>query len=452
MTPVNQPTAVQEQYSDQFISTFDIHKPHIRNKLFRQYGDQGLGFFNVLDTLGFKESVNQTEYSHYEEDWIHETLHSRNAIADPGAGVFVDVTLDQNDLDTSNNFYVRVNDDVIFSNQVTGTVISVDTTAPAAPVVRVEPHEQTDNIGAIGQDEEIVIYSNNWAEGTGQPEGRIAKVLKYSFKNKIIKETNEVTGTEMTNATWFNVLAPGGNRIPAYYLKGQLDTDYRMNLGIDGALMFDRPTTNPTLVAAGHRTTYGCVPWVRAGGNVGNYTGGLFTMALFNQMIRRLDKNFAPDEFLSLLGINIHIEWEDIFTDFFDDNPIIFAGSKGRTAKTLNIGFKSFTKAERTFHLKRMRIWNHPKLYGAAGYNINGMALICPLNKVKDPKTSNRMPSIGCRYKKLGNYSRLMETWITGGAGPQRKTSQQDIMQLNMRCEIGSEYFGNKRFFLWEEQ
>lgn len=451
MAPGNQPAATQAQYTDQYISTFDIHMPHIRNDLFRQYGDQGLGFFNFVDTWGAVSPVDQTQWSHYEEDFIHESFNSRAAVASPGAGVEIDITLATYNLDGSNNFYPRLGDDVMFANQVTGTIVNIDVSTPTAPVVTIEPHSNTDNIGAIAQDDTIIIYSNNFAENTDQPESRVSKTIKYDFSAKIMKETMTVSGTEMTNKLWFNVMSDG-QKIPAYYMKGQIDADYRMMLSIDGASLFDRVTTNPTLLATGNRTMTGMVPWIRGGGNILGYTPGLFTLPLFNQMVRRLDKYFAPDEFWAMLGIDLHLEWEDLFADILDDNPILLTGRyRNKSAKDLNFTFRSIKKGERCFYFQRMKSFNHPKLYGAAGFNLSGMGIVMPMDKKKDPVNGNRVPSVQFRYKKLGNYSRRMETWFTGGAGGIKKTNTIDNMQYNMRCEMGTEFFGVRRFYLIEE-
>ena len=93
-----QPSAVQSIWSQQIISTFDIDKPENLNVLFRRYGDQGLGLFRLIESMGFKMSVAQDTYEHDEEDWIHEVFHSLALVGAPGPGNDLVVTLDPSDL------------------------------------------------------------------------------------------------------------------------------------------------------------------------------------------------------------------------------------------------------------------------------------------------------------------------------------------------------------------
>lgn len=443
------PSAVTANYTDAYISTFDIHMPEKRNILFRKYGDQGLGFFNVIETLGYDEPVAQTSYSHFEEDWIHQTVSVRNNVGAPGAGVEILFTLGTADLDSANRFYIQLGDDVMFANQVTGHVTVIDVSSPTAPVITVEPHVSTDDIGELTAGDVVIIYSDGFAEGTNQPASKVAKSIEYSFSTKIVKETETMTGSEMTNKTWFDKMSDG-TPIQAYYLKGQIDTDYRMMLKMDGALLFDRPTSNTTLTATGDRTTYGLVPWVRAGGNVDNYNASFYAMADFDTMNNTLDQNFAPAEMLSQLGIQLQQEWENLFINSFTDGAIVYASfTDGKKVTDLNLGFKTFSKTERFWHLKRMGSFNHPQLYGAAGFKTPGMGVICPMDSRKDAKTGDRIPSFGMRYKKLGDYNRRMKVWRVGGA--RETTSQTDADNLYMRAEIGSEYIASNRFFLVEQ-
>lgn len=442
------PNAVSRQVTDKYISTFDIHKPAYVNTLFRRYGDQGQGYFMMLNTLGAVTPVDQTSYFHYEEGWIHATFHSRTTVSDPGAGAPVLVTLSAADLDANNNFYPRLNDGVYFPSGVTGTVYSIDVSTPSAPVLTIYPDVATDNIGAISAGTELVIYTNSFAEGTDQPKGRISRPDKYTFNTQIIKEAFDITGSEMTNALYVEKDSQG-NPIGGMYMRGQLEADYRMSLAIDGAGLFAKPVDNPVLVAAEQRKMQGLIPWVIAGGNVATYTSGLLSLSQFDQAVRRLDKNFAPNEMLCLNGIDVQLEYDNMFLNLFNSNPIIFAGNgNGQKATDLGVELKSITKGGRTFHMQKMGVFSNPKLYGAPGYVTAGLSVMTPINKVKDPRSGQNMDSMSFRYKQLGSYSRKMETWPTGSAGEGVKTDGVDNRKINHRSEIGTEFFGANRFYM----
>jgi hypothetical protein len=115
--------------------------------------------------------------------------------------------------------------------------------------------------------------------------------------------------------------------------------------------------------------------------------------------------------------------------------------------KSVEIGFRSITKTDRTFHLLKLPQLSNPKLYGATGFTEAGRMIFCPLDKPIAPK-GGAMPRLGVRYKELGGYSRKMESWFTGGAGNiPVKTNGVDSVQLYNRCEIGAEQYGLNSFY-----
>ena len=233
------PDAIANIYASDIVSGFDIHKPEKLNVLFSRYGDQGASFFQLIRSMGFEQPVANDAYGHYEENHIHEILHSREIVAQPIAGDPITFVLDQDDLDANNNFYVRLYDVLMFPNEVTGIVTDIDVTDPTAPEVTVEPNDNADRFPALTAGEELIIISNAFSEGSGQPEGAVSGTWEYSNCAQIIKETIGYTGTEMVNQTWFDVTSKGQS-IPAFYFKGQIDIDYRMALKIDGALLCRR--------------------------------------------------------------------------------------------------------------------------------------------------------------------------------------------------------------------
>lgn len=441
------PNSIQEVYASEVISTFDIDKPEVLNALFESKGDQGLGFFRISESIGFKTPVAQDTYRHYEENWRHETFHALNAVPAPGPGNNLVVTLSPSDLDANNAFYPRQWFIAMTKNRVVGSIIDINTAVPSAPVLTIRPSEVTDDFGAVAAGEEIIIASSAFSEGSGQPGGVVTGAYKYTNDLQIIKETLEATGTEMTNQKWFKVVKPSGKNITAYYLKGQMDTDYRMNLAIDGALLFGKRTTNTTTDTTTNRpikTTEGLVPWLERLGQQINYVPGLYSVQKFDQMAKVLDKQFAGKNILVMPGIDLNIEIENTLVDYFKDTNInyvteratkqLFGGNKGLA---MSVGFKYLMKAQRTFAFKQMGVFSHPKLYGADGFKTPGLGVVLPIGRRKDKLTQNMIPTFGCRYKKLGNYSRMMEVWNVSGAGPGLKVTQFDTHNHFLRCHMG---------------
>ena len=456
------PDAIAGIYASEIVSGFDIHKPEKLNVLFRRYGDQGESTFQLIRSMGFEKPVANDTYGHYEENHIHEIVHSTGIVAQPAQGDPITFTLDTTDLDANNNFYLRKFDQMLFPNEVTGIVVDIDLTDPTAPDITVEPNDATDRFPALTAGEELVIVSNAFSEGSGQPEGAVSGTWEYSNTAQIIKETIDYTGTEMVNQTWFDVTTKGQS-IPAFYFKGQIDIDYRMALRIDGALLWGKQTTNTTGVIDDDndnrviKTTEGLIPYVRRVGNEQSYTAGAFDIDEFNEMDNTLDREFAGNYILGLLGISLHQDIEDSLKTYFANTNISFARQttndvlfNKNEALGASVNFTYLTKSERTFLMKRMGSFNNKKLAGADGYSAPTIGVWMPINKKKDPVSGNMVDSIGTRYRSLGKYSRRMEVWQVGGAGEGLKVTEFDKRNTYQRCHVGAHFRGGNQFILME--
>lgn len=447
--------SVSAQMSNTLVSLFNIHKPEKANFLFRKYGKQGVTAFQFLQSVGAVTPVAQGSFSHYEEDWIHATL-TPSVVGAAGVNGLTDVTLSAADMDSSGNSYPRVGDIVMFSNGVKGQIVTKSGANPA--VLGIVPLLSANSIATsavVG--EQAIITSNAFAEGTNQPEGRVSKAYEYSFNTQIIKEKVASTGTELTNQNWFNSI--DGTTINAWFDKAKsIDLDYRMALAIDGMVLYGETADNPAVQGT---TASGLVYGVTSQGGNATYTPGLFSVSYFDQMNRYLDKQQSGNEYVGLLGYQAFQDVENTLSNVFTQNPIIFAGGAGKTFgnlmygdnmqsltdKSVEIGFRSITKTDRTFHLLKLPQLSNPKLYGATGFSEAGRMIFCPLDKPIAPK-GGAMPHLAVRYKELGGYSRKMESWFIGGAGNiPVKTTGVDNVELNSRAEMGAEQFALNQFF-----
>jgi len=456
------PDAIAQIYASDIVSGFDIHKPEKLNVLFSRYGDQGASYFQLLRSLGFEKEVSLDTYSHYEENRIHEICIVDANVAQPAIGADIAFVLDSDSLDAKNNFYVRMWDVILFPNEVTGSVTDIDVTTPTAPEITCTLNDDTEQFPALTAGDELIIITNAFSEGSGQPDGAIRGTWEYENDAQIIKETIGYTGTEMVNQTWFDVTSMG-YKIPAYYFLGQVDIDYRMALRIDGALLFGKRTVNSSLIDSETgrliKTTEGMIPYVRRVGNEQSYTSGAFDIGEFDEMDNTLDREGAGNYILGLLGITLHQDIENALVTYFADTNINYA--KQTTNEVLfnkneslaaSVNFKYLVKSERTFLFKRMGVLNNPKLYGASGYEAIGpkLGMFMPINKKKDPVSGNMVESIGTRYRGLGRYKRRMEVWQVGGAGDGLKVTEFDSRNTYQRCHIGAHFRGGNQFLLME--
>ena len=456
------PDAIAQIYASDIVSGFDIHKPEKLNTLFSRYGDQGASYFQLLRSMGFEKEVSLDTYSHYEENRIHEVCIVDAIVAQPAIGAEIVFDLDATSLDANNNFYVRLWDVILFPNEVTGSVTDIDVTTPTVPAITCTLNDDTEQFPALAALDELIIISNAFSEGSGQPDPAIRGTWEYENDAQIIKETIGVTGSEMVNQTWFQVNTMGA-KTNAYYHLGQVDIDYRTALRIDGALLFGKRTVNTLLVDSETgrpiKTTEGMVPYTRRVGNEQSYTSGAFDVLEFDEMDNTLDREGAGNYILGLLGITLSQDIENSLVTYFADtnikyardttNEVLFNANESLAA---SVNFKYLTKSERTFLFKRMGVLNNPKLYGATGYENIGpkLGLFLPINKKKDPVSGNMVESIGTRYRGLGKYNRRMEVWQVGGAGEGLKVTEFDKRETYQRCHVGAHFRGGNQFVLME--
>lgn len=454
------PDAVANIYASDIVSGFDIHKPEKLNVLFSRYGDQGASYFQLVRSMGFEKEVSLDTYSHFEENRIHETCKVNAPVGQPAVGANIVFVLHPDSLDANNNFYVRKWDIILFKNEVTGSVITIDVSSPTAPQITCRLNDVSEQFPALTAGEELVIFTNAFSEGSGQPQGAVRGTWEYVNDAQIIKETIGVTGSEMVNQTWFNVNSMGKN-IPAYYFLGQVDIDYRMSLRIDGALLWGKRTTNTALIDSDTgrpiKTTEGLIPYTRRVGNEQTYVPGAFDVSEFDEMDRTLDREHAGNYILGLLGIKLHQDIENGLVTYFADTNIQYARQtvnealfNSNEALGASVNFKYLTKSERTFLFKRMGVLSNPKLYGADGYGGPALGMFMPINKRKDPVSGNQVESIGVRYRGLGKYKRRMEVWQVGGAGEGLKVTEFDKQNTYQRCHMGAHFRGGNQFVLLE--
>jgi hypothetical protein len=454
------PEAIAQIYASDIISNFDLHKPEILNTLFSRFGDQGASYFQLIRSMGFEQSVALDTYGHFEDNHVHEVVHVLANVAQPAVGANISFTLDPVDLDANNNFYVRKWDIMMCPNEVTGSVIDIDVTVPAAPIITLRLNEITDQFPALTAGQELIITSSAFSEGSGQPEGAVSGTWEYDNDAQIIKESMGVTGSEMVNQAWVTITSEG-QALPAYYYKGQIDLDYRMALKIDGALLWGKRTTNPIPDPDNKnrliKTTEGLIPYIRRVGNEQTCVDGAFTVDEFDEMSNTLDREFAGNHILGLLGISLHQDIENALKTYFANTNIQFAKQAtnevlfhSNEALSASVNFTYLTKSERTFMFKRMGGFNNPKLAGADGYSARKMGVFLPLNKKKDPKSGKMIDSIGTRYRALGKYSRRMEVWQVGGAGEGLKVTDIDDRNTYQRGHIGAHHRGGNQFLILE--
>ena len=467
-------SAISSPFTTGVVTSFDIHQPEKFNKLFRQYGKQHLSYFAFLKTLGFISPVQRNVYSNFVEDWIHASFSSRTNASSTGPGTSIAITLSVSDVDTANGnkFYPQEGDQIMTKVGIQGVIKTIDTTVPTAPVLTCFPDTITDDFGTVSAQETVIIYTSRSKEGSSAPQGRVSKALEEQFNTKIIRESVDCTGTEITQLSWVDQMSDGSSSGKTWFaLKGQYDAQYRMQLKIGGALLFDKLLNNPNAQISADGTdsnTTGLYSWIKGGGNSSTYTPGSFQLSDFDYMTRVMDKYDAPMDFAFFAGINLYQDVENSLSNLFTQNPILYVNGVAKTysqaiygqnpaeadGRTVDIGFRCLHKTNRNYHMVRLGELSNPQTFNAPGFTKNALGFVCPLDtkEVKTPDGGSKViPRIGMRYlvSPDGKYNRQMISTMEGMLAP-TATNGDDKLKVNMLTEFGSQYFGKYHFFLWE--
>ena len=99
--------AVNAVYTNEIATSFDILKPDEWSQLMKSHGNQKADYFKMLTSLGFKVAATNQTFSHFEDDWIHETVGAVAPIVIGAAGADTTFVIAPASLDSENRFYLR---------------------------------------------------------------------------------------------------------------------------------------------------------------------------------------------------------------------------------------------------------------------------------------------------------------------------------------------------------
>lgn len=443
--------AVVNPVASEVVSSLDLWKPDRLAELGRQYGDQGYEWIIQMLAMERTRMVAQDTYDHFEDQENVSKVRVQSNVADPGAGNPITFRLHSDFVDSDNRYGVRLNDTILFNNEVTGTVINI-VAAGANIDITVDPNEVTDNIGALTAGEYVGLITNAFSEGSGQPDSLVDKVDVYDNDVQIIKETVEVTGSEMTNQTWLNASkAMGvGEGSSAWYNESWAKSEFRMLVKQAYALHFQKRSTNSIVdpdpnSSRNIKTTHGLIPTLRDRAYQMSVADNALTIEHFRTIDKELTRQLCYDPYVEgRFGIDRHHEAEEVLKSYFDNANIehvkrvtdqFFGGDESLSA---TVDFQYVKIGGRNFCISRANEFNHPSLTMHADSKISDMATFIPLGKTKDGngKARSRCSLV---FKGLGGYSRKMEVWLDGTSGPGAKIGDVDTRKTYWRAHIGFE-------------
>jgi hypothetical protein len=429
----------------EFVSTLDgnVRKREFYNKIFRQ--DPEYTYFDYFEQTGRKYDSSERLVEHAEKGSAFENVTILSKVA---SGTDVVATLSVADHFNGASYPVK-KQQVRFQNGTQGVIIAKNTTVATAHTITIRPSRADQDVNTaavVGQT--IVCFSNGKAEGTGQPEGRQARISTFSNKMQIFAETYEIEGSEEASEITFI----DGAGAPRYSLVGEKDTALRFRAEEYMALMFgkasDDSLTDPENGNKKITLTRGLEETIRTQGMVEPMAAGAMSLTFFDTLIKRIDKRRGPKEYKLKPGIDIDFELSNIITPVMQQDSVSYSMVGGKGVAEL-LGWSSFKRAGYSFHKEVDPLMSHDKLMGSAGHNYQGKCFMIPLDKMKDEESNQMMYAYAIRVKKGYKKNRDFDVWETG-SNASTPTDQIDVRQINYRSEKLLQVMGGYRYLLLE--
>lgn len=433
------PTATKEITPGSYLnaSDFDFTNqflPALYEKEFARYGNQSLKGF--LEKMG-QEMAIQSDLIKWSEE---------GRLRPVGTGI----TRSSN-VFTLTAHPFRLNDTVILNDgtlEVKGivTAITADTFTVAASTTTAFTGFATTG-GVI----KAFTYSNEYKKGTnGRAESLEATPDIFENKPIIIKELDEVNGSDMAQVGWIEVEGEGGNGY-LWYLKSRAQSRQRFDdyieMGMVEGVSFESGSAAAT---AGYTGTEGFFEAV-AQGNV--FSGVISTMDDVDEILSRLNKQGAISEYIMMNDFEQDraIDYLLAAQNSYGVGGTSYGAFNNSEDTALNLGFSGFKVAGYEIYKSQWKYLDDPTARGLFTGNsaINGVMCPSGTKTVRDEVlgANATLPFLHVKYRKSGTEDRRYKVWTTGSAGG-ANNSDLDANQMHFLTERALVTCGRNNFVL----
>ena len=311
----------------------------------------------------------------------------------------------------------------------------------------------------------VMIYGSEFAKGTnGMVDSLEANDVFFDNKPIIIKDTYEVSGSDMAQIGWVEISTENGGSGYLWYLKSEHETRLRFEDYLETAMIEAVPAAPGSGAEAALSTSVGAPGVINAGsegvffvvGNRGNVWGGgnPTTLAGFDTVIQRLDKQGSIEENVLFVDRQFSFDIDDMLAaqNSYGAGGTSYGLFDNDEDMALNLGFTGFRRGY-DFYKSDWKYLNDASMRGdIVGGGISGLLVPAGSTSVYDQilgKNAKR-PFLHVRYRASEAEDRRYKTWITGSAGGAR-TSDLDAMQVNFLSERACCTLGANNFFLFQD-
>jgi hypothetical protein len=440
-------------------STLELapNKPEVAIAIIKKFSNQYRDSMGMdLTLMGNSMGVSADTYTCFQESWYWKPIVAAASVSASQAGGTQAITIE---VDDDNRFFPKVGHIIVYKGvgNIQGIITALNVTTPTAPVITVQAASGV-TLPAVTEGDEIMISTNAWGEGTGQPTPSVKTYDQLTFYLQIIKDKFGITGTQITNSAWIDISEYGGKF--NFYNVGVADLDARMFRQEEGALLINDGSTYTVSSATGLvdgegastvQTTKGIIPLLRT------YGGVDATVTASNWTVTDLDD---IDDYLKTQGdtspvvmgyvggsmarrISSQLGTLQGYHDATDTLTQYIGGmgydEQSAKARAVNMRFMEYRNINRVYAFRELGSFSDPNGFGATGYKFREYSMWFPLSNVKDGKTGAVTPLVTLIHKEKDGYSRRRETFTMQGAGGNAAMYNMELDKkiVNMRSHIG---------------
>ncbi len=460
-----QPSSERVALPSNYITNFDFlnqYLPDTYEKEFERYGNRTVASF--LRMVGAEMPSNSDMIKWAEQGRLH-TKYTQVTVAALGgtAGVF---TVNDPLNPVGSNIAVRIGQTVFISDNTPGSTLSnkAVVTAVTATTFTASYYEIAGVVPAA-TNLTVMIYGSEFAKGTnGMVDSLEANDVFFDNKPIIIKDTYEVSGSDMAQIGWVEISTENGGSGYLWYLKSEHETRLRFEDYLETAMIEAVPAAPGSGAEAALSSSAPAAGTINAGsegvffvvGNRGNVWGGgnPTTLAGFDTVIQRLDKQGSIEENVLFVDRQFSFDIDDMLAaqNSYGAGGTSYGLFDNDEDMALNLGFTGFRRGY-DFYKSDWKYLNDASMRGdIVGGGISGLLVPAGSTSVYDQilgKNAKR-PFLHVRYRASEAEDRRYKTWITGSAGGAR-TSDLDAMQVNFLSERACCTLGANNFFLFQD-
>ena len=468
-----QPSAQKQVLSTNYITDFDFlnqYLPDTYEKEFERYGNRTVASF--LRMVGAEMPTNSDMIKWAEQGRLHTKFV--NCASGSAAGVNT-ATITISDAQVPGlqtgitTVGLRKGQTIMLSDNTPGSSLSnkaVITDTPTATTIDVAYYEAGGQTFTAAETLSLFVYGSEFKKGTAGMEGSLeADDVFFNNKPIIMKDTYQVSGSDMAQIGWVEIQTENGANGYLWYLKSEHETRLRFEDYMETAMIEAVPAANGS--GAETALTTGAVPGlgeVNAGSegvfyvvnDRGNVWGGgnPTTLAGFDSIIQRLDKQGAIEENVLFVNRNFSFDIDDMLAaqNSYGMGGTSYGLFDNDKDMALNLGFTGFRRGY-DFYKSDWKYLNDPTMRGGlTGGAVNGLLVPAGSTTVYDQimgKNAKR-PFLHVRYRASETEDRRYKTWITGSAGG-AATSDLDAMTVNFLTERAVCTLGANNFFLFNQ-